>query len=181
MIQLYGELHSIDYETLAAIIQTPPDNRSPIPQWMIKFLGNTLTSHFSGILRLIVPKKEIREFIEVYGVSFSKLELKGILLIDEIAGADNILTISISIKSVDWDVLADRLISISESSGISELSDDEKQAERVAEIVKPFINDTMKTVPMAAVIELFEVLWKDELIKLMESCGVVISEILIES
>ena len=181
MIQLYGELHSIDYEILASHIQVPLEMRKPVPHWLIKLLGKILVSHFSGILRLIIPKKEIQDFFKEYGVSFSKLELKDISLIEETTDFNNMLNITVSIDRVDWDVLSDRLDGIPVSGGSSNLKNGDSQIQQVAEIVKPFINDTVATVPPSAMVELFDLLGKDKVMEWAESYGVTVSAITVKS
>jgi len=181
MIKLYGELQSIDYDVLISHIQAPHEKRKPVPHWLIKLLGKILESHFSGILRLFAPKKEVQEFLEEYGVSFSKLEIKGFPLIEKPTRGKNMLNITVSIDSVNWDVLADRLSGISLSSSNSGVNDNAIQIQQVAEIVKPFINDTMATVPPSAMVELFDLLGKDKVVELAGSCGVKVSMISIEN
>ena len=192
MIQLYAELNKIDYDVLISSIQVPIDNRKPVPGWLIKLLGKLLASHLSGLLRLVIPKKEIQEFVEEFGVYFSKIELKGIPLIEEVTNRKNILKISIHIKSVDWAVLADSLSGIAQSgenagtnsqadsSSNADSNNTANQVQQAAEIVKPFISDTMATIPLSAIVKLFDLLWKDKVIEFAKNCGVVVSEVSVE-
>jgi len=180
-IKIYGELHSIDYRVLISHIQAPHEKRKPVPHWLVKLLGKLLFSHISGFLRLFVPKSEIHEFLEAYGVSFSKLELKGISLIDKTPSEQNMLNISVSIDSVDWDVLSDKLSDISSIGNELAAGDSAEKTRQLVEILKPFINDTMATIPPSAIVQLFDLLGKDKLVELAKSCGVVVSDVLIET
>jgi len=176
MIRLYGELHHIDYSKFLSRIQCPKENQAPAPPWLIKTLGELLTSRFSFILKPFgqFANDKIADFAEGYGIFFTKLEIRGIALIKtETAGGD-MLTISASIVKVDLNKLTGALgkpVKKTKAAGV---------LREAAGIVRPFINKTMDAVPPSAIVELFNLFVRDKAIALAEEYGVSISDVFLE-
>jgi len=171
MIQLHAELQSIDYAKLLYKIQEP--DKKGVPHWVIKLLGELLTSSVSGIAKILIPKGKIRDFAAEYGLSFSKLEVKGINLVKKITEADNMLYISAFIKKVDWNIFA----GILSGTAKNQREQDNTHISEAFEIIKPFINDTMATVPSSAIVAMINLFGQDEVIRYAGDCGVIISSL----
>jgi len=174
MIQLNAKLHSIDYSKLLNKVQK--QDEKGLPHWLIRLLGELLTGPISGLAKSLIPKKKVEEFAREYGLLFTKLEINGIALIKNKSEDDYILSIFINVENVDWKTFASFL------SGKSKKYKEQNNTTTSAaiEIIKPFINNTMATVPLSVIIELFDLIGQDKIIKLAEGCGVTVSSIKIK-
>ena len=176
MIQLYGELQSIDYQKLLSKLEEPKHPHKHVPIWLIKLLSELLESHISSILRPFIPKRKIKHLTEDFGISFSVLKIKDIDLIEHKTNADNMLSIIAKIDHVNWGKLSAIINSATKKVEIEQ----ENPLPEIIKIIKPFINDTMATVPPSAMVELFKLLAKDKIIELASINGIKTSEVLVE-
>lgn len=174
MIQLNAELHHIDYEKLLSRIQDAKEKQAGIPYWLVKIAGKLLTSNIGFIMKPITlfTKNRISVFAEGYGIYFTELSIKDVTLIRTENEGGNMLDISVSIEKIDWDKL------VSVIGGISNRAfDNNGTLPEVVRIIKPFVNETMATIPLNAIAELFDLLVKDKVVGLAEDYGVTVSEI----
>jgi len=176
MIQLYGELHSINYQKLLSKLEEPKHPHKHVPIWLIKLLSELLESHISSILRPFIPKRKIKHLTEDFGISLSILKIKDIDLIEHKTNADNMLSITAKIDHVNWDKLSASLNRAAKKVEIEQ----ENLLPEIIKIIKPFINNTMSTVPPSAYVELFELLAKDKVVESAGLYGIAISEVSVE-
>ena len=177
MIHIYAELHSIDYDKLLAGVTEHKAARG-VPFWLIKLLGELLTGPLSGVLRCFIPKRKLHDFVEEYGVSLNVLKVKGITLLEERVHSECLLKLSGNISKVDWDVLSKSLKSTANKEKTDSKS---KLLPEIIKIIKPFIGETMATVPPSAVVALFELLGRDKLIEFAGNHGIMVSTISIKT
>ena len=87
----------------------------------------------------------------------------------------NMLNISVSIKSIDYKTLLNAIEPNSQKTG--KVNDNGNVVGEVVRIVKPFIADTLSTIPSAAIVELFDLLARDKVVDLAKKYGVQLSAI----
>ena len=174
MIQVFAGLVGVDYEKLLLRIHEHKKKQTAIPPWLLEVLGRLLTSPAGLALNLIAPlaKGRIIDFSGSCGVYFSELIIRDVNIIKTKREGRNMLDISVSVASVEWDKLADTLIGRTKSGGNGNTT-----LQDLVRIVKPFIAETMATIPPAAIVELFGLFAKEKAIELAGRHGIVVSDI----
>ena len=85
------------------------------------------------------------------------------------------LNISVSIESSDYKTLLNTIEPNSQKTGKS--NNNGKVVGEVIRIVKPFIADTLSTIPPSAIAELFDLLARDKVVDLAKKYGVHLSAV----
>ena len=177
-MQLYVKLHHIDYGKMLSRIQdqnqNPKEDLSGCLGGLIRTFGKLglLTNSFTiGIAKKFI-KSSVTDLTKGYGIYLSVLEIRGITIIRENRGGDNMLNISASIANIDWDKLMDTMGGPAKKS-----NGNDDILREVVRIIKPFIGETMATIPNEAIAELFDLLARDKVIDVAWDYGVEVSDI----
>jgi hypothetical protein len=126
----------------------------------------------------LLLKHRISKSAKTYGISLAELRIKsGAAPGGAVAGSGEMLSISVSVKNIDYGKLAAGIEDITRASEIGSSN----ALSKAAGIVKPFIGKTMATIPLPAVAELFDLLARDKVIELADNYGVTISSIFMKS
>jgi len=168
MIELYARLERIDYDKLLSRIQSR-EGLGTLASWFVKAPVISF-----GLKRAWLMRSPLRKLAEGYGVSLTLLRLNSKTLIDK--GGRGMLNLSVSIESIDYQKLAGAISAWMRSEG----GIGSETLRKVAETVKPFIGETMSTIPPDAIAKLFDLLARDVLIEKAGSLGVKISEVSLE-
>ena len=169
MQQVYAEINSIDYEQLLSSIQEKKELNKIIKAFVTKPLGLRTIKRSLGVISPII-KKEAKK----YGLVFSVLRIDDNTLIHQETGGKNMLDILASIENIDYHKMAEA-ISASTSKRKTKVSND--KVPEVIRIIKPFIGDTMATIPTSAISELFDLLIRNKITELAGDYGVYLSGI----
>ena len=176
MIQLNIKLYKIDYDVMLSKIQdsdqSPKSEMAGCLSGLIKITGKAglLTNHRVLKLFRTTIKKSVTNLAEGYGVYLAELEIEGVTIIHENRGGGNMLNISVSLESIDWDKLMAALVKPAKKT-----KSNDNTLQEIVRIIKPFIGRTMGTVPPSAIAELFGLLAEDKVIKLAKNYGLGIS------
>ena len=178
---LYSELQHVNFDKLLSRIQgaeKPTGVLFGIASKIIKVALNAFV--IKRIFKhTLILKRIILSFVEEYGVTLSTLKVGyGVFAHNGEFGQHRILSASILIDNVNYTLLADV---INDSLRSTETKSNNHILTEVIKIIKPFIDETMATVPPSAIVELFELLARDKVIELAQNCGITISSIKLEA
>ena len=175
MQKVYAEIYSIDYEKLLSRIQEKRELKKIIKVFVTKPFGLKTIMRSIGLINPII-KKEAKK----YGLAFSVLRIvdNNQVYKNEGEGGNSILNIFASITDIDYQKMAE---AISASTSKKKTKDSNDTVSEVIRIVKPFINDTMSTIPTSAISELFDVLIRNKITKLAGDYGVSLLDISVNS
>ncbi|MCL1982599.1 MAG: hypothetical protein FWG53_05900, partial [Clostridiales bacterium] len=118
----------------------------------------------------------ITNLLTEYGVSLSVLKIGGDTLIHERTGGSNMLKITASIESIDYGKLA-RAISRPRKTNAAESGD---KLMKAANILEPFIDNTMATMPASALAELFALFAKEKVVEMADWYGIKLADVSME-
>ena len=173
---LYAEIRRINYYKLLSHIQ---DAGKPKV-----VLSGIVSDIFKGALNVFVIKKILKQpfilkriilgFAEEYGVSFSELKVGYGVFAHDGESENCIINAIVLIDNVNYTKLADVISESLKSAGMEKINNKVAGAIR---IIKPFIDETMSTVPQSAIKELFELLAREKVIELAQRSGITISDI----
>ena len=177
---LYSELHHINYDKLLSRIQAaekPITVLSGIALRVVKvalsaFVIKRIIKHPSLLRRIIL------RFTEEYGVILSELGVGDNVFAQNKESEHKILNVTVLIDSINYSKLADVINESLKSTGRENNNHTLTEAIR---IIKPFIAETMASVPPSAIVDLFELLARDKVIELAQNCGITISSIQLEA
>jgi len=177
---LYSELRHINFDKLLSRIQgaeKPITVLSGIVARVVKvalsaFVIKRIIKHPSILRRIIL------RFTEEYGVFLSELRVGDNAFTQSKESESNILNATVLIDSINYTKLAGVISDSLKSTGTESNNHTLTEAIR---IIKPFIAETMGTVPPSAIVELFELFARDKVIELVQNCGIVISSIKLEA
>jgi len=170
---VYAELYGIDYVKFLSRLQKERARQSLLSSFLLRFAKSAF------ILKRVVShpllmKKQIVKLADYYGVTFSVLMIGDDVLIQNRLGGRSMLNISVSVDSIDYGKIVD-IIGESAKGGTNSVLPE------VARILKPFIGETMATVPPSAIAELFDLLGKDKVVGLLGNYGIAVSEVSVEA
>jgi len=176
---LYAEIRHIDFDKLLSHIQDaekPKTVLSGIASEIWKVALNPFI-----IKRLLkhpfVMKRIILGFAEEYGVTFYGLKVGYGVFAHNGESENCILNAMVLIDNINYSKLADVISDMLKSAGTK---NNNHTVTEVLRIIKPFISETMETVPLSAIVELFELLAREKVIVLAQNCGITISDILLK-
>ena len=177
---LYSELQYINFDKLLSRIEAaekPITVLSGIALSVVKvalsaFVIKRIIKHPSFLRRIIL------RFTEEYGVILSGLRVGDNAFAQNKESEYKILNATILIDSIDYTKLADAISESLKSTGRESNNHTLTEAIR---IIKPFIAETMATVPPSAIVELFELFAREKVIKVAQNCGISISNISLEA
>ena len=177
---LYSELQHINFDKLLSRIQDvekPITVLSGIALRVVKvtlnaFIIKRIIKHPSLLRRIIL------RFTEEYGVFLSKLKVGDNAFAQNRESERKILNATVLIDNINYTKLAGVISESLKSTGTESNNHTLTEAIR---IIKPFINETMATVPPSAIVDLFELLARDKVIELARNCGITISSIKLEA
>lgn len=177
MIQVFAVIEDIDYGVMTMHVQKRKEHGVLVSLFSTLGMGILLNPF---VLRKAVEhpsilKHQIKKLAGEYGVSLSALEIGDNVIEDNGADDRGKYKISITINHINYDKLAG---AIGKAKG--KIDEAASEASEAAKIIKPFISTTMATVPPQAVVELFEVLGRDRLIKLAGDYGVTVESVAVE-
>ncbi|MCL2663281.1 MAG: hypothetical protein FWE83_08150 [Oscillospiraceae bacterium] len=175
-----SELQHINFDKLLSHIQSaekPKTVLSGIVSDIAKVALNTFV-----IKRIIkhpfILHRIILGFAEEYGVTLSGLRVGSNAFEHNKESEDCIMDVKVSIESIDYAKLADV---ISESVKSTGTKTNNHTVTETIRIIKPFIDETMSTIPPSAIVELFELLAREKVIELAQNSGITISDISLEA
>ena len=188
MIYLNAVVSDIDYDVLLGRIEAAAknstgkqENRPGFPMEIVSNLG-----WLANLLAQMVPdfvfakiidtrKKALTDLAKDYGVhlSFLTADSQPVKMMNK--GERYMLNISVSIKNIDYKTLLNAIEPNSQKTGKS--NNKGNVVGEVIRIVKPFIADTLSTIPPSAIAELFDLLARDKAVDLAKKYGVQLSDI----
>jgi len=178
MTQLYAVIEDIGYDTMAATLRKKKEHG--VLHSILSAMGIGLLTH-PFILRKAIEhptilKHQIKKHATEHGINLSILEIGEKVLEHKEKRGKKMLDISISIKSIDYNKLSS---TIGETAHNAESMNN--TVSEVAKIVKPFISETMATIPIDAIPKLFELLGKDKVVEMAEKYGVVVDGVALDA
>jgi len=178
-VNVNAKLHYVDYNKLLMRIQTPNKSKGLLAGFFAK-TARVAISPF--IVRKIINtpsilKRLIFNITDDYGVVISELTIDGKIFLQSVNGKGGFLNASIIVDNIDCDKLS---ALISESINSTGKSNHNATLTDVIRIIKPFIGETIATIPPPAIAELFELLAKDKVIEYVEhNYGIAISDVVL--
>jgi len=177
---LYSELQHINFDKLLSRIQgaeKPITVLAGIASRVAKvalsaFVIKRIIKHPSLLRRIIL------RFTEEYGVILSELSVGDNAFVQNKESESKAFNATVFIDSINYSKLTDVISESLKSTGRE--SNNHTLAE-VIRIIKPFIGETMATVPPSAIVELFELFAREKVIELAKNCGITISSIKLEA
>jgi hypothetical protein len=170
-MQIYAELHSIDYTKLLEFARARLKKKTMKIPRIAGFAAGALNSRLAQPLIHGTIRSTVRRWLTAndIGIDFAALKIDGRVLLHTKKGEPNMFNFSTSVD-IDYSKLV---------AALSELQTKGKglPLDKILEIVKPFIGETMKTIPPSAIAELFELVAKDIVVEKATDFGVKISAI----
>jgi hypothetical protein len=177
---IYSGLQHINFDKLLSRIQSA-ERPKTVLSGIVSDIAKVALNAF--ILKRIIKHpfilhRVILGFAEEYGVALSGLRVGNNTLKNNKTSEDCIMDVKVSIESIDYSKLADIINESMKSTGTKTNNSTVTETIR---IIKPFIGETMATVPPSAIVELFELLARDKVIELAQNSGITISDISLET
>ena len=163
-IHILAEIDNIDYQVFCRRLAKPKDKGgmwSKIASFFIK----------PGLLSLVplgFIGNQIRKICSEYGISLSTMHIDKEAPTYRKRGGLCMFNISTSLE-IDYEKLAR---TVAESMGKNSIGGSNSTIVELVRIVAPFINNTMATVPPTALLQIFDLLARDKVVKAAESWGV---------
>jgi len=179
-MNINAKLHCIDFDKLLTHIQTPNKTKGPLANFFTKTVKIAISPFV--VKRVInspsILKRLIFSIADEYGVAISELTINTKVFLPHNRSAEsscgNFLNASIIIDNIDYSVLSTFILESMNSANKANHNAIQSEAIR---IIKPFINETVATIPPSAISELFELLAKDKLIEMAKGYGVTLSDV----
>jgi len=173
---LYSELQHINYDKLLSRIQAA-DKPKTVLSGIVSEVSKVALSAF--VIKRIIKhppllRRILLRFTEEYGFTLSELRVGDNAFAQNKKSGSKILNATVFIDNINYTKLTDV---ISESLKSTETESTNHTLTEVIRIIKPFIAETMATVPPSAIVELLELFARDKAIELAQNCGITISSI----
>jgi len=173
---IYSGLQHINFDKLLSHIQDAEKPKTVLAG-IVSGIAKTALSTFV-IKRIIkhpfILHRLILGFAEEYGVALSGLRVGSNVFEHTKKSEECIIDVKVSIGNIDYAKLADV---ISESLKSTGTKTNNRTVMETIRIIKPFIGETVATVPPSAIVELFELFAREKVIELAQNCGITISDI----
>jgi len=178
-MNINAKVQHIDYNKLLHRIQIPSKSKGPLANFFTKTVKVAVSPFV--VRKLIqspsILKRLIFSVAEEYGVTISELVIDSKVFSQGNSENNNFMKASILINSVNYETLTKFIVETIDSK--TKVAHDVTFTE-VLRIIKPFIGETIATIPLSAISELFELLIKDKIISLAINYGIAVSNIILE-
>jgi len=175
-MNISAKLNHIDYGKLLTRIQTPDKSKGPLANFFAKTIKVAISPFV--IKKLLNSPSILRRLIfsvaDDYGITISELSIESKVFSQPCVESDRALNASIIIGSIDYAMLSKVIVESLDSKNT--IKRDATLLE-VVRIIKPFIGETIATIPPYAIVELFELLVKDKVIESVKKYGIEVSNI----
>ncbi|MCL2425427.1 MAG: hypothetical protein FWD05_03715 [Oscillospiraceae bacterium] len=171
-----AKLCYIDFKKLITRIQTPSKSKGSLANFFAKTIKVAISPfvvrkmiHSPSIL-----KRLVFSVAEEYGIAISKLTVDSKVFFKPDTKHSDFIKVSILVDNIDYVTVSKFITETLDST--NEVSHNTTLTE-VLRIIKPFIGETMATIPPSAISELFDLLAKEKIVELARNYGIAVSNI----